>query len=521
MPYPVSYVKASADFKYFLFHFKQNRFYLLAALTVTIIQFSIFKYIYPFPSFIAGDSYNYLNAAYKNYSINIYPIGYSGFLRLVSVFTTSHLFLTALQYLLLQTSATLFTFTLLYFYKPARWIKGLMVTFAICNPVMLFLANTILSDALFITLSLVWFTLLIWMLHRPSFRLAAGLCVILWLAFCVRYNALCYPFLSAIVIFLSPQTWKAKLLGALITFSLITVFYLYNISEYRRVTRTKIFCPFIGWQFANNALYAYRYIDSADRKKVPAKLQGLDNMVRNYFDTSRNVKTHPMEGLEASTAYMWTRSAPLQQYMVHHYPFDTTIADLDVRQLKSWAKAAPILGEYGSWLIRHYPLSFARHYLWINLHKYFTPPTEYLSLYNKGLPYIEPIEQSWFDLKSNKVNTRSRDIHAGSLDFYPIFCAMINALFLYLLCTYFLLKKKKRATLSGLLILTATFWLTNFAFSVFASPISLRFQVFPLFISFNTLLLIMESILFSMGDRGDRPRTAASNDPIYWQPSGY
>ncbi|MBO9565799.1 MAG: hypothetical protein J7621_23685, partial [Niastella sp.] len=54
-----------------------------------VIQFSIFKYLYPFASFIHGDSFSYLQAANENLSINTYMVGYSNFLRLFSVFTKS------------------------------------------------------------------------------------------------------------------------------------------------------------------------------------------------------------------------------------------------------------------------------------------------------------------------------------------------------------------------------------------------------------------------------------------------
>lgn len=85
-------------------------------------------------------------------------------------------------------------------------------------------------------------------------------------------------------------------------------------NKYVEISGHRQFTPFTGWQIANNALYAYRYVDSAHRKDVPPRLQQLDKMVRNYFDSSRDLRTHPTEGLIASTVYMWDPHSPLSIY---------------------------------------------------------------------------------------------------------------------------------------------------------------------------------------------------------------
>ena len=42
--------------------------------------------------------------------------------------------------------------------------------------------------------------------------------------------------------------------------------------------------------------------------------------------------------------------------------------------------------------------------------------------------------------------------------------------------------------------LAGSFWLVNFAFSVYASPVALRFQVFPMFMSLSFGLCLLERI---------------------------
>src|SRR5690349_14212935 len=98
----ISILNEQASFKEFLFENSLNRKILILAGAAIIIQFSIFKYFYPYASYIHGDSFSYINAAHLNLTINTYLIGYSKFLRLFSVFSKPDIILVAFQYLLIQ-----------------------------------------------------------------------------------------------------------------------------------------------------------------------------------------------------------------------------------------------------------------------------------------------------------------------------------------------------------------------------------------------------------------------------------
>src|SRR5690606_7000897 len=76
----------SISFRKWIWESREGRQLLTVSGTVILIQFIIFKYLYPFPNFLP-DSYSYMEAAFNNQFINMWPIGYSKFLRLFSVFT--------------------------------------------------------------------------------------------------------------------------------------------------------------------------------------------------------------------------------------------------------------------------------------------------------------------------------------------------------------------------------------------------------------------------------------------------
>ncbi|CAL1519748.1 hypothetical protein [Chitinophaga sp. MM2321] len=480
----------SKTLKEYVFNTPANKWYLWMAILGVIVQFVVFKYFYPFAGFIDGDSYVYLETAYHNLDINTYPIGYSKFLRLFSVFTKYDTLLIAFQYSLLQVSLLSFIYTLFKFLKPAKWIKVSLFGFMIFNPVLLYLSNYVSSDVLFLSLSLIWFTLLLWMIYKPTNRLIILHGIVLLLAFTVRYNALWYPAISALAFLLSKQGLWVKVTGMAFGIILIGAFICFTSNKYYKLTGISQFTPFTGWQMANNAMYAYRYVDSSARKPVPSKFRELDNMIKTYFDTTRDVKKYPVEMLVASTMYMWDPRSPLQHYMNNQFKKDTTATSL-----KRWATVAPLYADYGGYLIRQYPFYFGEHYLWPNFLKYYVPPIEFLETYNMKVDSVQPIARVWFQYKNNKVHTHLKDFKVTVLNFYPIMAAVINVVFLFSMVFVLVLGiYKKVPLLKNVLLLAFGLWITNLGFSVFASPIALRFQLFPLFVSTAFAFLLIGNI---------------------------
>jgi protoporphyrinogen oxidase len=473
--------------KDYIFKNPVYKYFVWVGLFSILLQFVVFKFLYPYASFINGDSYVYLQTAFLNYDVNTYPIGYSKFLRIFSVFTNSDTALVAFQYLLLQASVMSFLFTLFYFYKPGKLVKIILFGFMLFNPIFLYMANYISSDALFISLSLIWFTMLIWIIQRPTTRLLLFQALILFFAFTVRYNALYYPIIGAIAFLLSKQRIVFKIAGIALGLGLIGVFVFYSSQKYYELAGKKEFSPFTGWQMANNAMYAYKFVDNKNVKNVPTRFQQLDKMVRTYFDTTKNPMKFPQEMLVASTVYMWDPQSPLQIYMNNQFKKDSTAGPV-----KRWATVAPLYADYGSYLIKQYPLAFAKYYLWPNALKYYAPPVEFLENYSTGIDSVQPIAQNWFGYKTNKLKTYFKDLKVNALDFYPVLVGIMNVIFLSTLIGFlFLHGIRLNPSYGKILLLVAGLWLINFGFSVFASPIALRFQLFPIlvFLPFSFFLL--------------------------------
>ncbi|WPV67814.1 hypothetical protein [Chitinophaga sp. LS1] len=360
------------------------------------------------------------------------------------------------------------------------------------NPVFLYLANYISSDTLFLSLSIIWFTILLWIIYSPNIKLIIFHALILFLAFTIRYNALYYPLISFVAFLLYKKKIITKIIGLIFSILIVYSFIQYNREKYFELSGYKQFTPFSGWQMANNAMYAYKFVPNKEVKKVPLKFKELDKMIRDYFDSTRNNPNHPEEKLIASTVYMWTPTAPLNLYMNKKLNIDS----LDKSELKHWSTIAPIYKEYGVFIIRNYPWTFTRYYLIPNALKYYVPPIEFLGQYSTGKDVVHPIAQRWFQYNSNKLTTIFKDFKVNVLNYFPILVGIMNIIFLMGILSFLLLNGLRKCNfLKNSIFLITLLWIANFIFSVFASPIALRFQLFPILVMITFTFLFIEYLL--------------------------
>jgi hypothetical protein len=480
-------------FKDYLLKDKGNRILLIGSLGTAIILFTCFRYFYPFASYIHGDSFAYVETAYHNFSINTYMVGYSNFIRLVSIFSRSELVLVALQYFLVIFCLLYFLFTLFYHFSSSKKTKIILITFIIINPFILYLSNLISSDCLFLSLSLIWFSQLIWIANgKTNFILLLVHVLVLAFAFTVRYNALIYPFISVFVLIIFPNNLYKKLGAISSIIVLCSSFVLFTSFKYKKLTGHFQYSPFSGWQWANNAMYAYRYVNKTERKPVPARLQALDKAIRNYFDSTRNTKRYPAEKVKASTIYMWDyRISPLYKFRDSIFSKDTSATEL-----KKWSSMGPLFTDYGTHIIKKYPVHYLKYFLLPNAFKYFTPPLEFLALYNSGKDSVDEMTKVWFDYPTQKVTTRIVGKKNTIRMYYPMLAGSMNVLFA---CSFFCLLLLKEYTkiraYRNILFLVGLIWLLNAAFTIFASPAAIRFQSFPIIIVSSFSFLYLSQLL--------------------------
>lgn len=462
-----------------------NRIYCLFAGVVTILAFIWLKSRYPYPNFLP-DSYSYLEAAFRNRGISMWPIGYSAFLRFFSSITRSDTALVFVQYALLQVAILYFVFSIRYLLSPGRWFFGVILVCCLINPLSLYVSNFISSDALFATLSLVWFTQLLWILYRPGTRLLILHAFVLFLAFTVRYNALYYPLISmAVIVFTRMETGK-KLLAAGCMLVLLGGFVGVNMDKYRRLTGTPQFSAFGGWQLASNALFAYAHARPEDPAQVPLVFRSLHAMVNRHMDSLDRLTTFRPDS-KLGVYYLWDDHAPLKAYLREEWKTEPA-----TDEYKKWASMGPLYAKYGAWLIRQRPVDFLKYYIGPNLINYYVPNSEFMSMYNMGFDTVDNIAMVWFGYPSKKIQYSSAKISVAEV--YPVLLAVVNLLFLLCFAGYGLLGgfRKSGTYAAAVFRWMMVIWIANLVFSVVASPIVLRYQVFPMLITFVFLMLLLE-----------------------------
>ena len=476
-------------FQQWIWHTPKNKLYLTMATTALIIQFVLFKWYYPYPNFFP-DSYSYLEAAYLNQDINMWPVGYSKFIRFFSVFTNSDIALILFQYLLLQFSVAYFILSILYLFNPAKWISWILVFFGIFNPILLHISNFISSDALFTGFSIIWATQLFWLLCQPSRKLLIWHGLILLFSFTIRYNSLYYPTISILLILLSGLSIRRKITGITFIVVLISGFSIHTARQYEKSIGTRQFSAFGGWQLASNALYMYAHQAQDPQEAIPKQFRGLHEVVVRHMDSLRHMKKRPDSLL--GVYYLWDEHAPLAKYMRDKWRKNTT-----TEYFKKWATMAPLYGAYGAYLIKKHPAAFGRYYVWPNLVNYYIPTVEFLGDYNMGRDTVDQLAKIWFGYKTNHVSSKSKDRKIKIAEWYPTLIVTVNLCFVCGFIGFLLLDgfKKVGRSFGKALRLMMLLWLANLFFSVLASPIVLRYQVFPMVISFPFALLLIRFLM--------------------------
>ena len=470
----------NSTLKQFIFNNPQNRPYIIIASILVILQFIIFKYIYPYPNFLLGDSYLYIRDARENVQLATHPIGYGMFLRFFSAITISDTVLVAFQFFFLQAAAFSLNFTLYYFFSPAPRTKIILLLAIIINPLFFVVANTISSDNIGLSLGIIWITLLIWIINKPTLRVFFWHAVVVYLAFAFRFNSLFYPIISLLAMWFSKADIKLKFKGVVLLFIFLGSFVIYNREKYYQLCGIRQYSPFTGWQIANNALYTYQYIPQSKIIRTPDKFKKLDSIVNNYFQNSSKRPKKDWEEKKAFDGYMWDVESPLWVYYFQKFKDQRSPGDL-----KCWAEISPFYKEYGTWLIAHYPKGFFQYIIIPHIFSWVIPPMYSLEKYNYG--DLEMPQQSivnWFKYKAQFIKVRTIDVNV--LDdingLYPLWSGIMNFLFWILILFVVLKVKQLEPMFFKNVIFVSIFWIVNFNFSIIASQIEVRYVLFPIHI---------------------------------------
>jgi len=463
--------------------------YLLIATAGIFIQFIVFKLCYPFASYFT-DSYTYIDAAVHNYIISVRPLGYSRFLSLVHRFTTSDTALVFIQYLTIQLGLLYFFFTLRFFFPLRKGISHVLFAFLLFNPLTIFLSNQVSSDALFASVIIVWFTLLIWLVIRPSWTHLLIMAELLYLLFQIRYTALYLPAVAIPAVLLSRRNWLFKTSGIILVLAPVYLGMQHIKSLTQKETGTAVFSAFGSWTAANNILQAYPHFTVQDKDLPSADCIALNKIVKHYFDTlSASAKPGPVE-------FLWSDNSPLKIYM-----YQVQQQKKINGYFRSWHAVAPVFTQFSNTLMRQHPFPFFRYYILPNSKTFFLPPMECFLSYNEKKNTVDSVAVKWFQYTSDQVTCVNYTFQAGILAPMPWLWLFSNIVFCIGLLLVLIRAKRYKLSpaLLRTLLLAGAFWGVHLCFSIYASPVVFRYQYFPMIVCITFSLLLIN--IFTTHDR--------------------
>ena len=474
------------------FIFRKHRPTVLVVSVILALEFILFKVLYPH-AILTPDSSYYIDAAERDLSINYWPIGYSIILRGFHVLMASDWLVVILQYLFLEGAALFFYFTVLYFLHPGKWVARAILLLVTINPILLIISNYILSDSIFTALTVLWFTLMLWLLYRPSALQVYLVIVLLFLLYTIRYYAVFYPVFTLIVMLFSRISWRVKIAGLALGCALFAGFFYYTAGQYGKLLGRREFSPFSGWRLAENALIMYTNVQDHTMDAPPVPLQPLHRFVTHHLDSTQKLGA----GGNGPNVFlsMTDRSNPLVRYMLWQYRNDS-LTDYFTK----WASMGHLYNQYANFLIRRHPLDFVRYYMGPGVQWYLVPAVEIPNEFENGEYWVSDQMKEWFGYPSNSLTCTSSKIFSTMP--YLIVMALLNVIMVLSSIAFFGfgLYKKADAAVKKALLLAISYWLVNFLFNVVASPAMLRYGL-PMMI-FNAAfgLILLEKVL-----RADQP----------------
>ena len=433
---------------------------------LVVVAFVGITFCYPFPATLT-DTGQYVDRAAEKI-IGIYrPFGYSWFLLQVHRMSGTVRALTLAQGLLHGASLICFVRAVVHLFpdlsRPYRW---LLVAGLSLNPVTVYLVNTVLSDSLFTSLTLLWLASGTVLIRRRSWLLAAFHLAVMYLAMQVRYAGIIYPAVSALVFLMGKGRVPVRALVAAVPILIGVFFYFSTKKTMDDYFGVDTFSGFAGWQAANNAMHILPYAKIQPGDIPDPETRRIFEFVRLFGDT-----IYPPAG-QTTSAFMWEMNLPLKQYFLQYVVREKP----GWKYANIWLYAGTKYERFGNYFIRRYPLLYARYFFWPNLKDAIYPPLGVLARPQSMAANIPC--RKWFGL-SAETDTAAR---------YPLYELQVNGwlpaanagmclLDLLLLCCAIITRRRRCFDAAQVRVLI--FW-TGFAgifvaFNAYATPIEIRY----------------------------------------------
>lgn len=440
---------------------KEQKTELLALLSLYGLLNVLLYYCYPYPMSYF-DSANYIYCAQTDVYGGFRPMGYSWFLQFFHAISNSFYFIGMGQFWFNALATCFFLFTIKYFYppknKPAFYLFALAV---ILSPVTLYLTHWVMSDSVFTSLTLLWLTSGIWLMHRLNWLVAAAHLIIMLLAIQVRFVGLFYPAVTCLMLLFAYRL-RLKALAVVAATILVPFFIHHSITK----TTTELFgvesfSGFSGWALANNAVSIIPYSDLKPEEIKDPQLRWIHQHVvqqpDSFYSPYHIVKT----------SFIWENEHAgklvMQELQKH----------LQLSYTSSWIHTGELLSRYGKLLILNDPLAYLRHYILMNVKELLYPS---VTIFEYMETPVQDFHRSWYKLEGVEKFEARFDLIGKYIDHAANEAALLLWILVAAAAAVVPFKwKTLEKTQRGIFLYLAGFSLAYIGFSIIAHPVHLRY----------------------------------------------
>lgn len=459
--------------------FKKNTHVIVPAF-ISILLYYIVRSYFPIPDFTA-DSRMYIFGAITDSKLSYRPLGYSSFLSAVHNISPDIATVAFFQFLLFLASTIFFLQTFFSIFAVPKKLKAVVYFVCLVNFPFIFIANTIMTDSLFISLTMLWLTFLLRIITRYNLFSNIMMIAIFWGLLFIRFNALVYPVVAilALLFFVKQKAIKYVNISLIV---LISVGFFFNMkNRVQEQTDTNIIAGFSGWQLASNAFNAVMHLKNCNLNDLNEETAIINDLCCRYKDSLQ--KTNRVKN-EYDFGLLWNNNSPFKKYQ-HYYQAKNNITD----EFEGWTKASIALNEYGWSIIRQYPSAYFLRYLVPNTVNYLNPDLEMLQSYQLPGIQILPVIREYYQLPVTVKNSNQNLPNDLNWLYKPLFF-IVSVLFILMLVLLLIFYKKIKMAVFpkpvyNAAILLMGFYLLKMMFDVYAAPVAYRYiaMCFPLMAS--------------------------------------
>ena len=442
---------------------QRNQFLIISA--VYLLISIIISRLFPYP-FTTADTGNYVYCAQINTYGGYRPMGYSSFIRFFHDFGSSVKFVYIWQSLFNYVAVITFLFTIQYFFKLKNILFYTVSLIIVLHPDILRNTNTLLSDSLFNSLTLMWITTGIWMLMRQNIVAAILHCIVLYFVINVRYIGLFYPVISAFIFILDYKKWKFISAMALVPLIILISTVQSVKNKTAELFGYETFSGFSGWAIANNAVAIIPHIE-LDPRQIPDKqIAAMHSLVTSFNDTCYSwyhIK---------DTDFMWDKLFPGKALLGYN------ANQMRIPYNAAWVYTGTQWKDYGTFLRNKYPLQFFRYYMVPNMSGVFE-----VFPYGSEKQYVpDNTSKEYFQVPVDKYEFKSTlfdNVYGYRVVLYYVM------LFGFIVLVIFSILKRKtilqQNQLGRFLLFTATFVFLYVAMSIYSHPIQNYRYLIPVY----------------------------------------